>query len=169
MGRFELLIGEARDGSPVYQQAHSREMPEKEHTLLYRWETKRYISYSLHQVQRRVAGWTGRGFCSESERGRQSLPPTNHWLVVPKLGERKLWRGPKLDLYSAFNLASLLPDGDLEWSSQRSSWWLCGGVQEHWTHKRWKTGNEHNIQNLSILIEGVQIGWHLRSLYVCGT
>ena len=23
MGRFELLIGEARDGSPVYQQAHS--------------------------------------------------------------------------------------------------------------------------------------------------
>ena len=37
MGRFELLIGEERDGSPVYQQAHSREMPENDEVLLFRW------------------------------------------------------------------------------------------------------------------------------------
>ena len=38
MGRFELLLGEERDGCPVYKQAHSREMPEKKDTLLFRWE-----------------------------------------------------------------------------------------------------------------------------------
>ena len=40
MGKFELLFGEARDGCPVYQQAHSRGMPNTHKTLLYRSNTK---------------------------------------------------------------------------------------------------------------------------------
>ena len=43
MGRFELLIGEERDGSPVYQQAHSREMPENDKTVLYRWGKWKHV------------------------------------------------------------------------------------------------------------------------------
>ena len=38
MGRFEILSGEERNGYPVYQQAHSREMPENDEVLLFRWE-----------------------------------------------------------------------------------------------------------------------------------
>ena len=36
LGRFELDVGEERDGSPVYRQAHSREMPKEYNFLLYR-------------------------------------------------------------------------------------------------------------------------------------
>ena len=56
MGRFELLIGEERDGSPVYQQVHSKEMPEKGEVLLFRWKNLNHYSFLLHQVWRRVAG-----------------------------------------------------------------------------------------------------------------
>ena len=44
MGRFELLIGEERDGCPVYKQVYSREIPKNVHILLYRWENVTYIS-----------------------------------------------------------------------------------------------------------------------------
>ena len=36
MGVFELLIGEERDKSPVYEQANSRQMQETKKTLLFR-------------------------------------------------------------------------------------------------------------------------------------
>ena len=36
MGRFELVVGEERDGSPVYRQAHSGEIPSDVDYLLYR-------------------------------------------------------------------------------------------------------------------------------------
>ena len=36
MGVFELLVGEERDKSPVYIQAHSRQMQETKKTLLFR-------------------------------------------------------------------------------------------------------------------------------------
>ena len=36
MGVFELLIGEERDKSPVYIQAHSTQMRETDKTLLFR-------------------------------------------------------------------------------------------------------------------------------------
>ena len=36
MGVFELLIGEERDKSPIYEQAHSRQMQETDKTLLFR-------------------------------------------------------------------------------------------------------------------------------------
>ena len=36
MGVFELLIGEERDESPVYIQAHSRQMQETDKILLFR-------------------------------------------------------------------------------------------------------------------------------------
>ena len=41
MGRFELIFGEEREGSPVYRQAHSREIPsdyddDDDDILLYR-------------------------------------------------------------------------------------------------------------------------------------
>ena len=35
-GRFELLPGEEKCGSPVYRQAHSKEIPTKKECLLYR-------------------------------------------------------------------------------------------------------------------------------------
>ena len=35
-GRFDLLPGEEKCGSPVYRQAHSKEIPTKEEYLLYR-------------------------------------------------------------------------------------------------------------------------------------
>ena len=40
MGRFELIVGEERDGCPVFKQGHSTaSMPrQNEETLLYRWE-----------------------------------------------------------------------------------------------------------------------------------
>ena len=36
MGRFELIIGEEKEGSPVYRQAHSGEIPINDDWLLYR-------------------------------------------------------------------------------------------------------------------------------------
>ena len=36
LGRFEPVIGEAKNGFPVYKQVHSREMPSKHKFLLYR-------------------------------------------------------------------------------------------------------------------------------------
>ena len=38
MGKFDLIVGEEREGSPVYKQAHSRGMPRVENHLLYRLE-----------------------------------------------------------------------------------------------------------------------------------
>ena len=35
-GRFDLLPGEEKEGSPVYRQAHSEEIPTKKEFLLYR-------------------------------------------------------------------------------------------------------------------------------------
>ena len=54
--RFELLVGEETDGSPVYQQAHSREMPQQNKVLLFRWENSNNFFFILYQVWRRVAG-----------------------------------------------------------------------------------------------------------------
>ena len=45
MGRFELVIGEEQDGSPVYRQAHSGEMGERPSMLdylMHRWEKSPY-------------------------------------------------------------------------------------------------------------------------------
>ena len=36
MGRFELIIGEEEEGSPVYRQADSREIPGHRNYLLFR-------------------------------------------------------------------------------------------------------------------------------------
>ena len=36
MGRYELVFGEEQDGSPVYRQAHSGEIPSNYDNLLYR-------------------------------------------------------------------------------------------------------------------------------------
>ena len=36
MGKFELVLGEEEEGCPVYQQAHSREIPSEDIYLLYR-------------------------------------------------------------------------------------------------------------------------------------
>ena len=36
MGRFELVIGEAKNGFPVYKKVHSREMPSEHKFLMYR-------------------------------------------------------------------------------------------------------------------------------------
>ena len=36
LGRFEPVIGEEENGSPVYKQAHSREIPSKHSYILYR-------------------------------------------------------------------------------------------------------------------------------------
>ena len=60
MGRFELLIGEERDGSPVYQQAHSREMPENDEVLLFRWGGKTKISIPINDYFKpglETSGW----------------------------------------------------------------------------------------------------------------
>ena len=35
-GRFDLVPGEEREGSPVFRQAHSSEMPTAKEILLYR-------------------------------------------------------------------------------------------------------------------------------------
>ena len=35
-GRFDLVFGEEKCGSPVYRQAHSKEIPTKKGFLLYR-------------------------------------------------------------------------------------------------------------------------------------
>ena len=35
-GRFDLLLGKEKEGSPVYRQAHSKEIPKKKEFLLYR-------------------------------------------------------------------------------------------------------------------------------------
>ena len=35
-GRFDLVPGEEKEGSPVYRQAHSKEVPNKKELLLYR-------------------------------------------------------------------------------------------------------------------------------------
>ena len=51
MGRFELIVGEARDGSPVYKQAHSGMLGKKKDTLLYRFVvggSKHSASQILH-------------------------------------------------------------------------------------------------------------------------
>ena len=45
IGTFELFIGEERDGSPVYQQSHSRELPVTDYTVLYRWENMKCIFF----------------------------------------------------------------------------------------------------------------------------
>ena len=38
MGRFEFVPAVERRGSPVYRQAHSREVPTDDNYLLFRWE-----------------------------------------------------------------------------------------------------------------------------------
>ena len=40
MGRFEFMPGVEKEGSPVYRQAHSREIPmDVGEIVLYRWES----------------------------------------------------------------------------------------------------------------------------------
>ena len=57
MGRFELIVGEERDGCPVYKQFHSTQMPgKKKDTLLYRWGSLNIQSLFLHQVWKGVDG-----------------------------------------------------------------------------------------------------------------
>jgi len=67
LGRFELLPGEERDGSPVYQQAHSKEMPENNEVLLFRsgdkWLVNGYKTY-----------------LKASAAANPFLPPTSGWL-----------------------------------------------------------------------------------------
>ena len=36
LGKFELVLGEEEEGCPVYEQAHSREIPSGYNFLLYR-------------------------------------------------------------------------------------------------------------------------------------
>ena len=53
LGRFDLL--EERDGSPVYKQVHSREMPETDDALLFRWENGKLTSYL--STGPKTSGW----------------------------------------------------------------------------------------------------------------
>ena len=57
MGRFELLVGEERDGSPVYQQVHSREMPESNAVLLFRYVEKLNALFLYFASGLETTGW----------------------------------------------------------------------------------------------------------------
>ena len=57
MGRFEFVPGVEKDGSPVYRQAHSREVPSDNEILLYRWEKSYLFSSSADLV---MSGWLGK-------------------------------------------------------------------------------------------------------------
>ena len=49
MGRFEFMPGVEKEGSPVYRQAHSKEIPMPYgDILLYRWESPLILSYPPH-------------------------------------------------------------------------------------------------------------------------
>ena len=56
MGRFEFVPGVERDGSPVYRQAHSREVPSDFDFLLLRWEKPLLFSSSADPA---MNGWLG--------------------------------------------------------------------------------------------------------------
>ena len=43
MGRFEFVPGVEKEGSPVYRQAHSREVPSDWDYRLFRWGKPSYI------------------------------------------------------------------------------------------------------------------------------
>ena len=66
MGRFEFVPGVEREGSPVYRQAHSREVPTDKDFLLFRWEKPLFFSSSADLA---MSGWL-------SERG-----------ILPTLGQ----------------------------------------------------------------------------------
>ena len=53
MGRFEFVPGVEKEGSPVYRQAHSKEVPSDNDQFLFRWE-KPPFSFSLDLV---MSGW----------------------------------------------------------------------------------------------------------------
>ena len=55
MGRFDLIVGEEHEGSPVYEQAHSRGMPSIENHMLYRLEKLTVLYPHSHQVWRGLA------------------------------------------------------------------------------------------------------------------
>ena len=46
MGRFEFVPGVEEEGSPVYRQAHSREVPSDRDNRLFRWEKLSFSSSS---------------------------------------------------------------------------------------------------------------------------
>ena len=46
MGRFEFVPGVEKEGSPVYKQAHSREVPSDQDYRLSRWEKPSFSSSS---------------------------------------------------------------------------------------------------------------------------
>ena len=49
MGRFEFMPGVEKEGSPVYRQAHSKEIAMDDgDILLYRWESPLILSYPPH-------------------------------------------------------------------------------------------------------------------------
>ena len=60
MGRFELIVGEERNGFPIYKQAHSKGMLEKKRdTLLYRYVGDSPLNLNhcyFHQVWKGLAG-----------------------------------------------------------------------------------------------------------------
>ena len=61
MGRFEFMPGVEKEGSPVYRQAHSKEIATRlGDILLYRWEKSSYLILSSpHQIWGRVACCVG--------------------------------------------------------------------------------------------------------------
>ena len=56
MGMFEFVPGVEKEGSPVYRQAHSRELQtDDDDYLLFRWEKP--LFFPPQQIRQRVAGW----------------------------------------------------------------------------------------------------------------
>ena len=86
MGRFEFMPGVEKEGSPVYRQAHSKEIAtDLGDILLYRWEKSSYLILSSpHQIWGRVACYGREAqFCPlEGKCGGRPSPPAVHWLVA---------------------------------------------------------------------------------------
>merc|ERR1711963_690826 len=74
LGRFELLIGEERDGSPVYQQAHSREMPENREVLLFRSGDRWVVKQGLFTLRK------------SGKAADPLLPPARGWMFLRRGG-----------------------------------------------------------------------------------
>ena len=81
LGRFELLIVEERDGSPVYQQAQSQEMPENNKVLLFRWENYHYSFHCIRSGDKWLVEREGIVASLKASVGANPfLPPATGWL-----------------------------------------------------------------------------------------
>ena len=79
MGRFEFVPGVEKEGSPVYRQAHSREVPSNYDNLLFRWESPSFFLLSRSGNMWLVES-AGYGAGLRAIVGQDMLiPPTTGW------------------------------------------------------------------------------------------